>query len=275
LGVLTNPVLIWASRGLERFLYARADHILVNSPAYREYLLGKGIDSAKISLIANGVDCHMFEPAAQGEQIRREFGLRDAFVVTYAGAMGMANDIPTILRAAQRLRNEADIRWMLVGDGKERAALQQSANTMVLPNVVFTGARPKTEMASFLAASDACVATLQNIPMFRTTYPNKVFDYMAAGRPTLLAIDGVIREVVEAADAGIFVPPGDDEALASAVLNLRQNPHRAREMGDAARQYVERNFDRRQQAAAFVALLQRVGSKHAPAISVVGQGQVR
>ena len=94
--------------------------------------------------------------------------------------------------------------------------------------------------------------------MFRTTYPNKVFDYMAAGRPTILAIDGVIREVVESANGGIFVEPGNAEALAEAVRNLFENPEHAREMGLNARRYVEKYFDRMDQAIAFEKLLYKL-----------------
>jgi glycosyltransferase involved in cell wall biosynthesis len=113
-------------------------------------------------------------------------------------------------------------------------------------------------MPEVLAGSDACLATLKNIPMFRTTYPNKVFDYMAAGRPTLLAIDGVIRDVLEAANGGLFVPPGSNIALAEAILTLSRKPELGRQMGLAARSYVERHFNRRTQAEAFRELLQRV-----------------
>jgi glycosyltransferase involved in cell wall biosynthesis len=94
--------------------------------------------------------------------------------------------------------------------------------------------------------------------MFRTTYPNKVFDYMAAGRPTILAIDGVIREVVEAAKGGVFVPPGDDAALANAVYSLSQDRQRAEAMGRAARAYVVEHFNRHQHAALFLELVQRL-----------------
>jgi glycosyltransferase involved in cell wall biosynthesis len=111
-------------------------------------------------------------------------------------------------------------------------------------------------MPEILAASNACIATLKNIPMFQTTYPNKIFDYMAAGRPTILAIDGVIRQVVEAAGGGVFVPPGDDAALAEAVLSLSHDRQRAVAMGQAARAYVVENFDRHQQAAQFLELVQ-------------------
>ncbi len=256
MGVLTNPVLIWASRRLEHFLYARADHLLVNSPAYRDYLLARGIPGEKISFIPNGVDTAMFDPAADATELRVQWGLEGKFVVTYAGALGPANDIDTLLGAARYLQDMPQVHILLVGDGKDRPRLERLAAAWHLQNVTFVGARPKAEMPRFLAASDACVAILRNIPMFRTTYPNKVFDYMAAGRPTILAIDGVIREVVEAARGGIFVPPGDARALAEGIRHLARHPEEARRMGQNARAYVQAHFERRDQARAFQELLQ-------------------
>ena len=118
-------------------------------------------------------------------------------------------------------------------------------------------------MPEVLAASDACLATLKNIPMFRTTYPNKVFDYMAAGRPTLLAIDGVIRQVIEEAEGGVFVPPGDDVALAEAIRALSCDSEGCLRMGLAARCHVKENFSRLKQAEAFRKLLEKlVGHKN-------------
>jgi lipopolysaccharide/colanic/teichoic acid biosynthesis glycosyltransferase/glycosyltransferase involved in cell wall biosynthesis len=260
LGVLRNPALIRLSRRLERFLYARAAHLLVNSPAYRDYLIGRGVPPDKITLIANGVDASRFDPEARAARLREAHGLADKFVVTYAGALGLANDIDTILRAAARLDGTAPVHFLLVGDGKERARLESSARRLNVTNVTFVGARPTSEMPEWLAASDACVATLKDIPMFRTTYPNKVFDYMAAGRPVVLAIDGCIRRVVEAAGGGVFVPPGDDRALAEAVLALRDDRGLTAEMGRRARAYVVEHFDRRQQADDFAALLRRLAA---------------
>ncbi len=254
MGVLRNPLLIRMSRWLEGFLYARAAHIIVNSPAYRDYLTDKNIPDQKISLIPNGVDPTMFHPDDDGQAVRQEFGLEGNYLVTYAGALGLANDIPTILRAADRLRQYETIHFLLVGDGKERRSLEIMAQTLSLPNVTFAGSRSKLEMPAFLAASDACVATLKDIPMFRTTYPNKVFDYMAAGRPTILGIDGVIRQVVETAQGGVFVPPGDDAALAHAVLYLAGHPREGKTMGQQARAYVQVHFNRVDQAHAFAQL---------------------
>lgn len=259
MGVLTNPLLIRLSRWLERFLYARATHLLVNSPAYRDYLIHqKGIDPAKVTLIPNGVDPDLFPEDEGGKRFRESLRLDDKFVITYAGALGIANDIGTILRAAGRLRVEPRIHFLLLGDGKERRRLEEQARAMELSNVTFVGPRPKSEMGQVLAGSDACVATLQNIPLFRTTYPNKIFDYMAARRPTILGIDGVIRQVVEEAQAGIFVPPGDDARLAEAARYLVDHPDEARAMGQRGRRHVVEHFNRHTQAEDFVVLVQRL-----------------
>lgn len=260
MGVLTNPLLIFGARLLENFLYARANHLLVNSPAYRDYLISKGIRASKITLIANGVDPSMFDPDDQGAQVRSSLQLDGKFIVTYAGALGLANDIPTILKAAELLKNKANIHFLLVGDGKERSNLEASVQARNLGNVTFAGSRPKSEMAGILAASDACLATLQDIPMFRTTYPNKVFDYMAAARPTILGIDGVIRDVIEAAKGGVFVQPGNARALADAVAQLAEQPDTAQEMGRSARSYVVEHFDRAEQSQAFTNLIRRIAT---------------
>ena len=115
----------------------------------------------------------------------------------------------------------------------------------------------KAEMRSFLHAADVCVATLQNISMFRMTYPNKVFDYLAAGRPVVLAIDGVIRDVVEQAEGGVFVQPGDSQALADAIRSLANDRDRCQEMGRCGQEYVRRHFNRRDHGELFTAVLRR------------------
>jgi glycosyltransferase involved in cell wall biosynthesis len=257
MGVLKNPILVRLSRLLETFIYARATHLLVNSPAYRDYLIAKGIAPEKITLIANGADVKAFSPTIVAGEFRQELGLNRQYIVTYAGALGMANDIPVLVEAAERLRERKEIHFLIVGDGKERFNLESLVREKRLQNITFLGARPKSEMPQIIAASDACLAILKNIPMFTTTYPNKVFDYMAAGRPTVLAIDGVIRKVMEDARGGIFVTPGDAEALAEAIDRLSRDPQMGIEMGHAARKFVETEFNRDQQFLDFMGLVMR------------------
>jgi glycosyltransferase involved in cell wall biosynthesis len=130
-----------------------------------------------------------------------------------------------------------------------------------LTNVTFMPSVPKNEMDAVMAASDACLAILKPIEMYKTTYPNKVFDYMAAGRPVLLAIDGVARQVVEQAQAGIFCLPGDPAKLAEAVRELAANPVHARQMGANGRRYIEEHFARLKLADQLVDLLEKLGNR--------------
>lgn len=258
MGVVRSRLLIYVARKIEHLLYRRSRHIVVNSPAYAEYLFGKGVPRDKVTLISNGVDPTMFDPQETGTSIRTEYQLGDRFVVVYAGAIGAANDIPTIIHAARRLAADPSIHFLLVGDGSARRQILALIAELGLTNVTWTAIRPKNQMKAVLGAADACVATLRNLKMFRTTYPNKVFDYMAAGRPTLLGIDGVIRDVIEAAQGGLFVTPGDDAELADKIRWLKQNPEQARQMGLNARRHVVRHFHRADQAAAFESLLREL-----------------
>lgn len=258
MGVLKNPVIIGLSRWLEAFLYKRATHILVNSPAYRDYMLAKGVSGGKVTCIPYGTDVEMFNPSVDGSFIRRELNLEDKFVVLYAGALGQANDMDTLLRAAQRLKPYDKIHFVVFGDGKERARLEAEAKNKNLSNVLFAGARPKKDMPRIVASADLCLAILQNIPAFRTTYPNKVFDYMAAGRASLIVIDGITRELIESARGGVYVQPADDAMLAQKILELSQNPALVKEMGANAREYLVENLDRRNKLNETLILLEKL-----------------
>jgi glycosyltransferase involved in cell wall biosynthesis len=252
-GVLTNPLLIRLALWTERFLYSRADQVLVNSPAYVDHVRARG--AARVALIPNGADPRMFDPTADGAAFRTAHSLEDRFVAMYAGAHGLSNDLGVVLDAAAMLRDAPDVKVVFLGDGKEKPALQARAAALGLGNVAFLPPVPKQDMPDALAGADACIAILKPLEAYKTTYPNKVFDYMAAGRPIVLAIDGVIREVVEAAGCGIFVPPGDSAALAAAVRVLAADPSRAREMGLAGRRYLEAHFGREALAGKLESLL--------------------
>jgi glycosyltransferase involved in cell wall biosynthesis len=259
-GVLKSPLLIRLSLWLERFLYRRADRMMVNSPAYVEHVLARG--ARRVELVPNGADPAMFDPQADGAEFRRAHGLQDAYVVLYAGAHGMSNDLGVALEAAAQLENAApQVRLVFLGDGKEKPALLDRAAQLGLTNVLFLPPVPKNGMAAALAGADACLAILKPIEAYKTTYPNKVFDYMAAGRPVVLAIDGVIREVVETAGCGFFAQPGDPGALAGAIQALAADPSAGRRMGLAGRRHLEEHFSREKIGEQLVRLLEGMPGK--------------
>jgi glycosyltransferase involved in cell wall biosynthesis len=254
LKILRNGFIIAAARWLERRLYRGADRLLVNSPGFIPHV--RTVSGRTPVLIPNGADASLFSPEQTGARFREQWGAGNRCVALYAGAHGTANDLETVLAAAELLRERKEILFVLVGDGKEKAALEAAARAARLDNVRFEPPQPKEAMPAVVAAADVCIATLRDIPLFRTTYPNKVFDYMAAAKPTLVAIDGVIREVVEESRGGVFVPPGDAKALADTLKRLAANRAECTRMGESARAYVLRRFNRKDQAESFCALLE-------------------
>jgi glycosyltransferase involved in cell wall biosynthesis len=241
-GVLRNPLLIRLSEWLESFLYHRANLVVVNSPGFIQHVQRRG--ASRVELVSNGADTIMFNPNVEGTAFRQSHGLDAKFVALYAGAHGLSNDLGIVLEAAKELLPRRDILLVLLGDGKDKPALQAQATREGLDNILFLPPIPKVEMPFALAAADACIAILKPVEMYKTTYPNKVFDYMASGKPVILAIDGVIRQVIENAGGGIPVPPGDPVALSKAILFLADSPELALQMGRQARIYIETHFDR-------------------------------
>ena len=174
---------------------------------------------------------------------------------TERSGQGTSSYLQVILEAANQLSSSSNICFLLVGDGNEKPRLQAQASEFGLKNVCFLPPVPKEQMEEVLAAADAAIAILKPLDLYKTTYPNKVFDYMAAGRPVILAIDGVIRQVVESAGAGIPVPPGNAQAIAQAACDLANDPIWARSMGMAGRRYIEHNFNRKMLAEKLALLL--------------------
>lgn len=253
-GVLHSPLLIRLSEWLERFLYHHADRVMINSPGFHEHVHQRG--AKHIDLVPNGADPRMFDPHHDGSAFRQAHNLEGKFVLLYAGAHGISNDLGVLLQAAALLQesgktsphrqvvDQPEPVIVLLGDGKEKASLQQQAAELQLGNVIFLPPVPKSHMSQALAGVDACIAILKPIPLYATVYPNKVFDYMAAGKAVLLAIDGVIRQVVEEAAAGIFAPPGDPQRMAETILWMANHAPETRQMGKNGRRYVEEHFDR-------------------------------
>lgn len=259
-GVLRNPILIRASLWLESFLYARADCLVVNSPGFIPHVTAR--KARWVELIPNGANPEMFDPTCDGQSFRQAHNLDSDFIALYAGAHGLSNDLGVILDCACKLNDHPGIKIVLVGDGKEKKNLQAQALRLGLNNILFVPPVSKAEMAQTLAAANACIAILKPLDLYKTTYPNKVFDYMAAGRPILLLIDGVIRQVVDAAQAGLFVQPGSADDLARAILTLVSDPAAACQMGRNGRKYIETHFNRASIAEKFRLVLEDMERKN-------------
>lgn len=255
-GVLRSPLLIRMSEDLERFLYRNADRVMVNSPGFVSHVSHRG--ARRVEVVPNGADPDMFHQPdlAPAVDFRKAHHLEGKYLVLYAGAHGLSNDLDVILDAAALTRPASRLHYVFLGDGKEKLTLRRRAAALKLENVTFLPPFSKKDMPTALAAADACVAILKPIELYKTTYPNKVFDYMAAGRPVILAIDGAIREVVESSGAGVFVQPGNPQALALAAQRFADDPEMGRQMGAAGRNCVAREFSRSVQVQKLAEILE-------------------
>jgi glycosyltransferase involved in cell wall biosynthesis len=250
-----NHPLTWFLRYLERFLYRRADRIVTVLPLARDYITRLGIPPDKIDWIPNGVDLSLY----QHSQSPRPRDHEETFVLMYAGAHGAANGLDTLLEAASILERTGrqDIRCVLLGDGPEKVTLMRMKDRLGLTNVEFRDPVPKEQLQASLSDADAFVLTLQDIPVFRYGIsPNKLFDYLAACRPIVLAVDAS-NNIVDEAGCGVSVPPADPRALAKAISELASLPPEARwEMARNGRVYVERNHDFRLLARRFEEIME-------------------
>lgn len=247
LKVITNPLILKFFKIVEKRIYKSADHLVVNSPGFVAHIQ-KIVGERPVSVFPNGVEISDFEKTDNSvtNSFIAEFGLQDHFVVMYAGNIGVANDIETILDAASQLHKTAPkIMFTFLGGGLNAEKYKQRALDLGLNNVKFIPSQPKKNIPFILRCADVCLATLKPIPLFKTNYPNKVFDYMAAGKPTVCAIDGVTRKVVENANGGVFSQPGNSAQLAQLILDYYKNPELIKLHGMNAQKYVRENFDRK------------------------------
>lgn len=254
-GALTNRKLIKIFEKMEIALYHGAKKIVVVTESFKKIIFQKGISEKKIFVLQNGVDLGFYRPFPQDNEVRNELNLHKKFVVSYIGTIGMAHALDQVLEVAKGLRELKDIIFLIVGSGARREHLIREKGRKNLKNVLFIEKKPKKLIPSFYAASDVCLVTLRNHPLFKAVIPSKIFEIMAMARPIILGVDGEARHIVEKARAGIFVEPENIETLEKAILNLYRNKKERQVLGKNGRKFVEKYFDRNKLANDYLKIL--------------------
>ena len=213
-----RDAIVRISRWVERRVYAGSDHIVTTLPNAAEYFGRFGVDPAMVTCVPNGVDLDEWpEPTPT----RR--AMTDPFRIAYAGAHGLPNGLDTLIDAGKLLSgtSKPEIVIDLYGFGVDRPRLMRRAKDEGLTNVRFHDPVPKERVPEILQSADALVLLVPRSPLYRYGISmNKLFDYLAAGRPVLMAAD-VFNDPVAEAGAGLSVPPEDPRALADAMLDDR------------------------------------------------------
>ncbi len=244
-------------KALERFLYRRAESVVVLAEGSRTEVVADGAAPDRVVFLPNGADPEDFRVDESRDALRRAYGM-EGVVFLYAGAHGPANGLDLVLDAAEALGATApDIRFWLVGDGVCKPSLIGDASRRGLSNVIFRDPVPKREIPKLLAAADFGLHVLADVPLFRHgVSPNKLFDYMAAGRPVLTNTPGEVARLVSEADAGLAVAPG---RIAEGAREMAaSNAARRAAWSESGRSYVGRYRCRRVLARQLEALLDGV-----------------
>ena len=231
LAILTDQRAIALAEALERWCYRHAAAITVPTEQMREALEALPEAAGKLTVVAPAVDLGRFDPAPPVQQLPLK--------VLYAGTLGLAHDLETIIEAAERAGPQV-VELTIVGEGARADALRRYAvaNVRILPPV------DAAAIAVLYAHVDAGAVLLRDLPIFNEALPTKLLEVMAAGRPVVAALRGTAAELVREAGAGIVVDPGDVAALTRALEELASDPSRRLRAGRAGRACAEQRFGR-------------------------------
>jgi glycosyltransferase involved in cell wall biosynthesis len=260
-GVLKNKYLIRFSFWLESWVYRKARAIVVLTPAFREILIEKkNIPVDKIIVIPNAADFILADDLLSHFDVsafRKAEKLKGQFVITYAGAHGLANHLIQILETAELLR-DTHVLFLLIGDGEEKGFLVSEARTRNIHNVRFINQLAKREVLKYIIASDIGASVLKKTDSFKTIYSNKTFDYFSCKKPVFMLIDGVSRTLTEEADAGIFVKPEDPLDFAEKIRFYLKNPELLPVQGENGYHFAKKHFDRQVLAQEYLNYIEHI-----------------
>ncbi|MDX8288966.1 glycosyltransferase family 4 protein [Metabacillus indicus] len=258
LGQFKNKRLLDLARKLERFIYNRADLIVVVTHGYKDRLIGMGISADKIIVIPNGVNPPSLEVPAQARDVKKELGIENQFLVLYTGNIGAAQGLQTVIDAADKLKHDPSICFLFIGEGVEKEPLMEKATSMGLTNVRFLEGKRKEDLASYYESADLGIVSLKKHPLFEITIPSKVFDYMAVSLPVLIGVEGEAKEIVEANEAGFPFEPENADDFIRALKLAQSQPERLQMMKKGLRGHLLQSFNRETQAKELSDALQKL-----------------
>ncbi len=238
-------------------LFRGADRIVSIGRDMDRRLAELGVPASKVVTIHDWTDADLVRPLDGPSSLRTDLGWGDDFVVMHSGNVGLSQDLDAVLDAAALLRDETDVRFAIVGEGASKDGLRRRAEREGLTNVEFLPYQPKASLAESLGAADVHLVTLKR-GLAGYIVPSKVYGILAAGRPFVAAVEDGSEPalIVQEEACGLRVEPGDPEALAAAILRLRDDPVEREEMGRRARKALEDRFDRSISTEAYRSLLE-------------------
>lgn len=255
-----NSLLYRTLKTIAKFLYRKADRIVVVAPAFKDHLVQHWqVPAEKIAVVENGVETGFFKQQPVDQDIRREIHAGGKFVVSYIGTIGAAHQLETMLDAAEMLQQSMpEVIFLLAGEGAEKERICSLVQSKKLSNLHILPALLREKVPDYIAASDACLVLLKKEEIFKTVIPTKMLEFMSCARPVILGVEGQAKEILEKAQAGISIEPGSPDALAHAIAFLAANRQLGQSLGENGRRYILRHLSRQRTAQTYLSILQGV-----------------
>ncbi|WP_420428678.1 glycosyltransferase family 4 protein [Kordiimonas sp.] len=207
---------------MEQFMYRNADLIVPVTDAFQQRLEDYGIDPEKLHVVTNGVDTTLFPACERNDELRKELGLQDKFLVGYIGTHGMAHNLEFVVDAMAKV-DDPEIHIFCLGGGARKSAVVEKVQALGLSNVTFHDPVAKEQVHYYLAALDAVLVPLRKSETFKTVIPSKIFEAAAMQKPILLGVDGLARKIVEGYKAGIYFEPENEVSFLKTLKRLKNN----------------------------------------------------
>ncbi len=244
LGLVTNKFMLGLASRLERFMYRKSELISGQTQGIVKNIQGR-FPNKKVFWLPNGVDLALYSGGEAGDWRKNSGFNADDFILLYAGIIGHAQGLEVILKAAERLKMYADIKFVLLGSGPEKEKLIRLSEQLQTTNVSFYEAVPKEKMPSVIAASDAALIPLKKLDLFKGAIPSKIFENLAMKRPLLLGVEGEAKELfIDEGDCGLAFEPENDKDLSEKILVLHKDRALWAKLGEKGREYVSAKFTR-------------------------------
>lgn len=244
---------------IELFLYRRADLIVPNSPAFKENLVRRGIDAAKIHVIQNGANLEMFGVRMKDEDLARELGIYGKFVVGYIGTHGLAHSLEFIVESLSEVR-DPELHYLFIGDGAMKVKVMQRAEELGMKNITFLPPVSKDEVSRYLSLLDVAIVPLKKSETFKTVIPSKIFESCAMGIPVLLGVEGQAKALIDEYEAGLCFEPENKASFLEALRSVKESPAVYERLSEGGLRLAEA-YDRKKLAKEMLGLLEGLVKK--------------
>lgn len=256
-GNLNRSLFTRALKRLMHWLYRRADLVVPVTSGMRDYLLEIGLKPERVVTVKSGFSSEFVEAGYNG--VRKKFGWEEKFLVLYAGTLGWAHSLETVIEAARQLTDQPDICFVFVGDGQKREALEGMVRDYGLKNVVFVGSQPLEVIPYFLKTSNVLVHSLKDVPVTRSGVPSKLYEYMASGRPIVFGShDGEAINELEKAGGALAFPPDNPEKLCDLIMALKEGKIDGEQLGSKYLEYARDHHARELWATKYLEAIHKI-----------------